>query len=143
MYNFLFSPLEVSSVELPEERCKPRPVVVSETEGHRPYHILVYRCSGTCDVNTPPSQKPCTVASKKEIEVKVTDPLGKPSKSIKIDNHTSCRCDCDLECNWADGEQLHGDDCFCYKWPSTEKFVGDPKPGVMPLIIILMSVCLL
>lgn len=128
----------MSSIELPEERCKPRPVVVSETEGHKPYHILVYRCSGTCDVNIPPSQKPCTARDKKAIEVEVTDPLGKDRKIIKIYNHTSCSCECnlaDLDCKWAEGEVLDEENCKCQKEPTAGAFVGEQKPGVTPSIV--------
>lgn len=132
MYNFLFFPMKVSSIKLPEETCKPRPVVVSVTQDYRPYHITVYRCSGTCDANIPPSQKPCTAAKKKEIEVEFTGPLGQHHKTIKIYNHTSCSCECNLECNWAEGERLDGDNCRCLKGPSTDRFVGGQKTGVMP-----------
>ncbi|XP_020624264.1 uncharacterized protein LOC110061760 isoform X1 [Orbicella faveolata] len=117
----------VSSIKLPEETCKPRPVVVSVTQDYRPYHITVYRCSGTCDANIPPSQKPCTAAKKKEIEVEFTGPLGQHHKTIKIYNHTSCSCECNLECNWAEGERLDGDNCRCLKGPSTDRFVGGQK----------------
>lgn len=132
---FPFFPMKASSIELPEESCKPRPVVVSETGGHKPYHILVYRCSGTCDVNIPPSQKPCTAATKKAIEVEVTDPLGKDRKTIKIYNHTSCGCDCSLDCNWAEGEEPDEENCLCRKGPTAGEFGGERKPGVTPSIV--------
>lgn len=129
-----------SSIELPEESCKPRPVVVSETGGHKPYHILVYRCSGTCDVNIPPSQKPCTAATKEAIEVEVTDPLGKDRKTIKIYNHTSCSCECDLDCNWAEGEEPDEENCLCRKGPTAGEFGGERKPvDVLPYKIGLAS----
>jgi len=130
--------MKVSSIELPEEMCKPRPVVVSETEGYKPYHVLVHRCAGTCDVNIPPSQKPCTAATKQEIEVPVTDPLGHHRTSIKIYNHTSCSCECNLECNWAEGEQPDGNNCKCLKPPTDGEFVGGKKTGAMPSIIIIL-----
>ena len=139
MLNFLFFPVKVSSIELQEEMCKPRPVVVSETEGHKPYHILVHRCSGTCNVNIPPSQKPCTAANKKEIEVPVTDPLGQNRKFIKIYNHTSCNCECNLECKWAEGERQDGKNCKCLKAPTDDTFVGGQKTGVMSSIIIIIN----
>lgn len=132
---FPFFPMKASSIELPEESCKPRPVVVSETGGHKPYHILVYRCSGTCDVNIPPSQKPCTAATKEAIEVEVTDPLGKDRKTIKIYNHTSCSCECDLDCNWAEGEEPDEENCLCRKGPTAGEFGGERKPGVTPSIV--------
>jgi len=127
----------VSSVQLPEQRCKPRPVVVSETEGYRPYHILVYRCSGTCDENIPPSQKPCTAAGKEQIPVEVTGPLGHNPKIIYIYNHTSCSCDCDVECNWAEGEKPDPDECKCLPLtgPSSGGLGGERKPGVTTLIV--------
>ena len=132
--------MEVSSIELPEERCKPRPVVVSETEGYRPYHILVYRCSGTCDVNIPPSQKPCTAGDWNEIEVEVTDPLGQDHKIIKIYNHTSCSCECNLDiCKLEEGE-LPDANCICQKGPSPVESTGEQKTGVMPLIMIMIFV---
>jgi len=132
--------MKVSSIELLEEMCKPRPVVVSETQDYKPYHVLVYRCAGTCDVNIPPSQKPCTAATKQEIEVPVTDPLGHDRKSIKIYNHTSCSCECNLECNWAEGERQDGNNCKCLKAPTNDKFVGGQKTGAMPSIIILITI---
>ena len=124
--------MKVSSIELPEESCKPRPVVVSDaTKGYKPYHILVYRCSGTCDVNIPPSQKPCTAATKKTLDVEVTDPLGKDRKIIKVYNHTSCGCGCNLDnCNVADGE-LPDENCICRKGPTAGEFGGEQKPGVV------------
>ncbi|XP_020624266.1 uncharacterized protein LOC110061760 isoform X2 [Orbicella faveolata] len=144
----------VSSIKLPEETCKPRPVVVSVTQDYRPYHITVYRCSGTCDANIPPSQKPCTAAKKKEIEVEFTGPLGQHHKTIKIYNHTSCSCECNLECNWAEGERLDGDNCRCLKGPSTDRFVGGQKTedvlpykiglaalGFVTALILVLVVC--
>lgn len=131
----------MSSVKLPEQTCKPRPVVVSETEGNRPYHILVYRCSGTCDENVPPSQKPCTAAGKEEIAVDVTGPWGRNPKTIYIYNHTSCSCDCNIECNWAEGERPHPDECKCLPptGPSSGEFGGEQKPGVTTLIVCPLS----
>ena len=131
----------MSSVQLPEQTCKPRPVVVSETKGNKPYHVLVYRCSGTCDENVPPSQKPCTAAGKEQIEVEVTGPLGRNRNTILIYNHTTCSCDCNMECNWAEGEQLLADECKCLPLtgPSSGEFGGERKPGVTTLIVCLLS----
>lgn len=127
--------MKVSSIELPEERCKPRPVVVSETQGYKPHHILVYRCSGTCDDNIPPDQKPCTAANKKAIEVEVTDPSGLDRKTITVYNHTSCSCACDLPCKWHQGEWLDGDNCKCLKRPTAGESGGEKKPGVIPSMV--------
>lgn len=132
--------MKVSSIELPEERCKPRPVVVSETEGYKPYHILVYRCSGTCDDNIPPRQKPCTAANKKAIEVEATDPLGHDRKTFTVYNHTSCSCACDLhnKCNWDQGELPDEDNCKCLKGPTAGEFGGEKKTGVIPSIVCVL-----
>ena len=130
--------MKVSSIQLPEESCKPRPVVVSETQNHKPYHILVYRCSGTCDDNIPPRQKPCTAANKKAIEVEVTDPLGPDRTTITIYNHTSCSCACDLHCNWNQGELPDEDNCKCLKGPTAGESGGEKKPGVIPSVVCLL-----
>lgn len=131
--------MKVSSIKLPEQTCQPRPVVVYETEGYKPYHILMHRCSGTCNENIPPKQNPCTALTKEAVKVEVTDPLSGDPKTITVYNHTSCRCDCNMECNWG-GETLREEDCRCVSItdPDTGERGGKKETGATPLI---MSVC--
>lgn len=48
---FFFFLMKVLLIELSEESCKLRLVVVFEIGGYKLYYILVYRCFGICDVN--------------------------------------------------------------------------------------------
>ena len=115
--------MKVSSVKLEEQSCKPRPVVVDETKGHKPYHILLYRCSGTCDGNISPKHKPCRAKSSTKISLEATDPSSGKPITIKVDNHTSCSCDCDLDCKWHEGELANEKDCTCVPG------IDQPNPG--------------
>ncbi|KAL9980733.1 hypothetical protein ACROYT_G009369 [Oculina patagonica] len=125
--------VKVSSVKLSEQKCQPRPVVVQETEGNKPFHILLHRCSGTCDESIPPSQKPCTASKREAISLEVKDPLSGEPKTITVYNHTSCHCTCNLECQWDQGEVPDEENCRCKSGPDTGKQHGEnEKVDVLP-----------
>lgn len=109
--------VQASAIQLPEQSCKPRPVVLGDqTEGYKPYHVLLYRCSGTCD-DINPVRKPCIPSTTREIDIKVHDPSNGKDKIIKVLNHTSCDCECNLDCDLDNGQVPDGDQCICKSGP--------------------------
>lgn len=160
LYAFVVATLVLASVQaspikLREQSCEPRPVVVDDqTGGNRPYNILLHRCSGTCD-DTKPQHKPCTASTEEEIDLIVKDPLTGQEKTIKVQNHTTCACDCDLDCDFSKGEFPDADKCICTPnaKPSVEKpemdnilpyKIGLGVMGFMTLCVFVfgMTVCI-
>lgn len=131
--------MKVSSVKLSEQKCQPRPVVVHETQGYRPFHIKLYRCSGTCDEKIPPSQKPCMVSQSQAIPLEVKDPLSGEPKIIEVYNHTSCHCQCNLECQWDQGEIPDEENCRCKSDPTTGERRDEKPTGEEPLLLFLVG----
>lgn len=132
-----FFSVKVSSVKLSEQKCQPRPVVVQETQGYRPFHVELFRCAGTCDEKIPPKQKPCSVSHSQVILLEVRDPLsGKPA-TIKVDNHTSCHCQCDLKCKWDQGETPDEENCRCNIEPTAEETRGEKTTGEESFLLLI------
>ena len=91
-------------------------MVDDQTRGFKPYHVLLHRCSGTCD-DINPERKPCIPSTTELIDVKVHDPLNGKDKIIKVLNHTSCGCECNLDCDLDNGQVPDGDQCICKSVP--------------------------
>lgn len=142
LYVFVGATLTLASVQafaiqLQEQSCEPRPVVVGDqTEGFKPYHVLLHRCSGTCD-DINPERKPCIPSTTESIDVKVHDPLNGNDKIIKVLNHTSCDCECNLDCDLDNGQVPDGDQCIC-------KPVSQPsgrKPDIEDILPYKIGLC--
>ena len=113
----------MSSKHLPEQLCQLRPTVVPvQKAGFKPYHIELYRCSGTCR-DSPPTHRPCVAISKHTITLDLIDlSTGKPSTEPVV-NHTKCGCNCEVECK--EGEYPDDENCVCVSLPQT----GGRKDG--------------
>lgn len=93
-----------------EADCRPRPAVVPIDISHKykPYHILLYRCSGTFN-KVSPSVKKCAVREQHDVLVDVLDEDGIKT-ALHVKNHTKCGAECALsDC----GGGMVMDDCTC------------------------------
>lgn len=118
-----------------EAACIPRPVPVPVTEGHEvlPYHVLLYRCSGTCH-NTSPRVKTCAVKDSVEIELEVTN-VNNQKEYKTVTNHTSCQCKCVCKANEFSTDPYNRN-CQCIKSNNgLPVSSGATKSGMLLLIM--------
>ena len=108
---FFLHLVTASSIELKEEWCKLRPIVYAvDKSDFRPHHIELHRCSGTCDPNLPTPHKSCIAISKQEILLKLSSTTGQGTRDVKVENHTSCECQCSKACT---DSEIPVDGCLC------------------------------
>ncbi|XP_015774585.1 PREDICTED: uncharacterized protein LOC107352789 [Acropora digitifera] len=148
---FFLHSVMVSSKELKEELCALRPMVIPVRHSDfKPHHIELYRCSGTCDPNLPPSHKSCIAFKVQEIPLKLTSMTSQETKHVKVLNHTSCGCQCSISCTES---EIPADGCGCKKLqgPSLGQLKSpssNSEGNVLPYqiaigIVGLFAVCIL
>ena len=89
-------------------------VPLSNDHSLKPYHIILHRCKGTCDISASPKSKPCAVGSEQDVVVKGYAVDGS-YKVVTLKNHTSCLCNCDAKCDW-NKETLDETNCRCVSY---------------------------
>jgi len=93
-----------------EADCRPRPAAVPVSSDHKykPYHVVLYQCSGTYD-NTSPSLKTCGVLEEEDVTVDVVDEHENHGTET-LKNHTKCGSICSSSCG---GDMIMDEQCRC------------------------------
>lgn len=106
-----------AETHLEEAPCQSRPTVVevSESHEHRPYFVILNRCSGSCSPHSP-HVRTCKEKHWVGVDVVVTDSAGRQTtKTMK--NHTDCECSCKSNpgvCDWSKvGQDWLAHRCTC------------------------------
>ena len=90
---------KISAVKLGNELCRPRRTVVAvDPYKHKyyPYFISLYQCNGACQ-NSPPLIRHCVEKEVVPVYLWALNELTQQNETLKLYNHTSCRCECVLD----------------------------------------------
>ena len=126
----LFSVLKVNSLEclfLINQKCMPRPKILDVNEGigkalFCPYHVLVNKCSGSCNTLDNPMSKICVPKIIKNVNMKVYNFLMRLNETRNVLWHESCECACKLNSSVCNSKQIwNSDTCRC---DCNEDFAG-------------------
>lgn len=126
-----------------EADCRPRPVPVSVSTDHeyKPYHVVLYRCTGTYNMISP-SIKTCGASEEHDVKVDVKDEHER-KVTVTLKNHTKCEGKCTItKC----GKNEILDDCECHCVPGSDcssqagqlPNSGQSTGGEIVILIILM-----
>ncbi|XP_057306391.1 vascular endothelial growth factor D-like [Hydractinia symbiolongicarpus] len=83
-------------VNLPNEECKPRKTLVAvdgDTYNYFPLMVSLHRCGGICGRDKPNFRK-CVKKESDILFLHVYNELEQRNETIKLENHTSCGCEC-------------------------------------------------
>ena len=86
----------IQALELPNENCKPRPLIIhlgGRNELFYPGAISLNRCAGLCRNETKDIIK-CIASTEKEIQLQVLNRITNKEEILLITNHTACDCNC-------------------------------------------------
>jgi len=110
----LCTSLEARKFEEAECRPRPIPVPVSTQYQYKPYHIVLYQCTGTYN-RISPSIKTCIPMEEHDVTVDVKDENEK-TVPIILKNHTKCGGQCTIS---SCGKNMYMHDCECRCFPGS------------------------
>ena len=110
----LFSILKVKTlkcVSVVNQKCMPRPKILDINEGvgealFYPYHVLVNKCSGSCNTLDNPMAKMCVPNIIKRINMTVYNFLMRLNETRTVLWHESCKCVCKLNSSVCNNKQI-------------------------------------
>ena len=109
--------MAAKKTQLDEAPCQSRPTVVevSKNHEHRPFFVILNRCSGSCSPHSP-HVRTCTVRHWVAVDVVVRDAAGGETTKTMA-NHTDCECNCKSNpgmCDWSQvGQDWLPHRCTC------------------------------
>ena len=110
----LFSLIKTKALEcvsVVNQKCMPRPKIldVNEDVGEAlfyPYHVLVNKCSGSCNTVDDPMTKLCVLNIIKRINMKVYNFLMRLNETRNVLWHESCKFVCRLNSSVCNSKQI-------------------------------------
>ena len=120
----LFSILKANTLEclsVINRKCMPRPKILDVNEGvgealFYPYHVLVNKCSGSCNMLDDHMGKICIPNVIKRVNMKVSNFLMRLNETRNVLWHESCKCVCRLNssvCKSNSKQIWNSDTCSC------------------------------
>ena len=89
----------LSCISMKNQECKIRPEIININSNNPifyPFSIKINKCSGNCNNINNPYAKICVSDVIKDLNVKVFNLISRTNKTIFIEWHEKCKCECRL-----------------------------------------------
>ena len=111
----------LNCILMKNQECKTRPEIINIISNNPisyPFSIKINKCSGNCNNINNTYAKICVSDVKKDLNVKVFNPMSKTNETKFIKWHEKCKCECGLNaiiCNNKQGWNENKCRCECKK----------------------------